>query len=205
MKLLSRIDLYTGLILLCVVLLPICGWWCMKTHEGIKSCQQTVRSAGLLLEEIGSLQKKIEIVNLNKASSTMEPGVFLQKQIITAASNKVLRANDITVIGPKEEPAVIPGSRQRVSDFVVTVDWKRKDLALKLDFIEAMLWNCESGAGHDRTKTSFPSIWRLRDLDIVNVTDEKKFQRFDTPPPELEDRWTIRQLKFARREPKIKK
>ena len=75
---------------------------------------------------------------------------------------------------------------------------------MKLDFIDAMLWNCESGAGLTGARTGLQSVWRLRQLEIVNATDERKFQRYDTPPPELQDRWYIKQLKFARREPKTK-
>lgn len=204
MSFLKNLDLYTVLIVLCVLLLPVCAWWCYNTNEEIKLCQSAVREAsrpGGLLEQIGALQKKVEIVNQNRGGSRLNPVGFIEGQIIAAASNGGLGSSDFGLNSPKEEPATIPGSKQKVSDYVVTVDWRRKDLEVKLDFIEAVLWNCESGAGVSGA-TGAPSIWRLRALEIVNMTDDKKTARFDTPPPELEDRWAIKKMQFARREPR---
>ncbi|MCR9244715.1 MAG: hypothetical protein NXI31_06770 [bacterium] len=203
---LSQLDLYTGLILLCVILLPVCGWWCYQTNEEIKQCEKARRDATRsngLLEKIGALQKKVEVVNNSNATLTRTPRQFFETQILVAAANGGLSANDFGLVGPKEEPLTIPGSRQKAVDHVMAVDWKRKDLPLKLELIQALLWNCESGAGMDPTK-QMQSVWRLRTLDITNISDGKSrtFASFKTPPPELEDRWSITKMEFARREPR---
>lgn len=205
MKSLGSIDLYTGLIIVCVVLLPVCGWWCMKTTEQIDKCEKSVREAtrrGGELEEIGGLQKKIEVVNDNRGGNDpTNARTYFEGQIFAAASRGGgLKETDFTFSGPTPEPARISGSKQKATDHVLDVRWTNKELALRLDFIESLLWNCESGAGLNST-SSLQSIWKLRDLSIVNMTEEKALQRNDTPPKELKDRWSIRMMKFARREP----
>ena len=46
------------------------------------------------------------------------------------------------------------------------------------------------------------SVWKLRDLQLINATDERMLTQFKTPPPELVDKWSIKSMKFARREPR---
>lgn len=204
MKALKNLDLYTVLILLSLVLLPVCGWWCSKTNEAIVASQKAIveatRSNGLI-EQIGQLQKKIEVVNQSRGGLDLnKPGPYFESQIMAAGTG--IGVTDFGIEGPRENVLTVPGSKQRVADYVVDVQWKRKDLVLKLDFIEAMLWNCESGAGQSGA-TNLQSIWKLSNLEIVNTTDEKSLiQQFNEPPPELQDQWQIKTLKFTRREPR---
>ncbi|MCA8954043.1 MAG: hypothetical protein KDE27_31335 [Planctomycetes bacterium] len=205
MKFLQKIDLYTALILLCVVLLPVCGWWVYKTQQDIEACKAAVARADRkngTLEQIGALQKKIEIVQNNRSGGTKEPATFFDRQILVAAANGGLSSNDFQLKGPREESVTIPGSKQPASDFVMEVDWSKCETPMRLELVEALLWNLESGAG--AAAGGLQSIWRLRELEIVNTTDEKLLTRFDTPPPELEDRWKIKRMEFARREPRKK-
>jgi hypothetical protein len=129
------------------------------------------------------------------------PRPYFQGQIIAAAAGGAgLKTDDFGLSDPKEEPATMGSSRQRAADYVVDVTWNRDEFSVSLAFVYAVLFNCESGAhgggqGH-------PSIWKLRELHIVNATDERLTTSFKTPPPELADSWIIRTMKFARREPR---
>ena len=95
------------------------------------------------------------------------------------------------------------GSRQSATDYVVKIEWQRRggvDFPLSRDLVFAVLFNCESGARGNRT-TAAPSVWKLRSLRIVNETAQKIMTRTETPPQPLEDKWVVRDMQFARREP----
>ena len=207
MNFLRKLDLYRGIILLCVVALPLCGWWCVTLQDSIVLCKdaiyQATRSGGLL-EQIGALQKKVELVGQNRFSTTdaiKDPPRYFDGQILLAASQD-LQSNDFGLEAQKEEPAVMSGSKQRATDFVVGVTWKRKDLAVKLAFIYAVLFNCESGNKTGVVRVGQQSVWKLRDLEIVNAAAADN--NFNAPLPELEDRWMIKKMHFARREPRAR-
>lgn len=207
MRFLRSMDLYKVVILLSLIGLPLGGWYCMKLDDDIaaseKAIQEAKRSGGLL-EQIGNLEKKVEVVVQNKLSTSDTinmPRRYFEGQILQAGGAN-LKTDDFGLTDPKEEPVTIPGgSRQRASDFVVDVTWPRTDFSVGLDFVYAVLFNCESGAGAG-LGGSGQSIWKLRDLQLVNATDERLLTSYKTPPPELADKWTIRSMKFARREPR---
>jgi hypothetical protein len=206
MNFLRSLDLYKVVILLSVVLLPLGGWYCLKLDEDILASQKAVQDAkraGGLLEQIGTLQKKVEVVVQNKLSTSDTinmPRRYFEGQILQAGGAN-LKTDDFGLTDPKEEPATIPGSKQRASDFVVDVTWPRNEFSVQMAFVYALLFNCESGAGAGLAGAG-QSIWKLRDLQLVNATDERLMTSYKTPPPELSDKWTIRSMKFARREPR---
>lgn len=202
MNFLRSLDLYMVVILLSVVLLPLGGWWVVTTEHEIDLSQKAIREAtrpGGTLEQIVALQKKVDVVVQNKltTSDTINmPRRYFEGQILQAGGAN-MKTDVFGLSDPKEEPVSLPGSKQRASDFVVDVTWPRNDFPVKLDFVYAVLFNCESGAGGGGQ-----SIWKLRDLQLVNATDEGLLRSYKTPPPELADKWTIREMKFARREPR---
>lgn len=205
MKLLGSLDLYKVVILLSLVLLPVGGWMIWRIDQDIEASQKAIREAkrsGGLLEQIGALQKKVEIVVQNRLSTSDTiklPRRYFEGQIMQAGGQN-LKADDFGLPGdPKEEAVSLPGSKQRASDFVMDVTWPRKDFSVQLDFVYAVLFNCESGAG---AGGAGQSIWKLRNLELVNATDEGLTRTKKTPPPELADKWLIRDMKFARREPR---
>lgn len=204
MNFLRNLDLYKAIVLLSIVLLPFGFWMIKRQDDEIDACKRTIaaatRSNGLL-EQIGSLQRKVEIVVQNKRSmsdSIKNPGTYFEEQIL-AASNGVLKPNDFNPSPPLVQNQTLK-SKQRIADYVVDIAWARKDLPLPLDFVFAVLWNCESGARLNAQQAQ-QSVWKLRALEIVNATDDRLLRDNRTPPAQLEDKWTIKVMKFARREP----
>ena len=205
MNFFKEMDLYKGIILLSVVLLPLGGWWISSLDEQIVLCEtaryQATRRGGFL-EDIGKYQGQIGIVASNRVSKTVEdPRTYFEGQILAVSPD--LKPDDFS---PKE---MTSGStsrgrgRQRWVDKVWSIDWgkqrDRKDV--KMDFVYAVLFNCESGAGAGGVARGAPSVWRLHKLELVNSagTDFRRSKK--TPPAELEDRWKIQHMEFARREP----
>ena len=206
MKFLREMDLYKAIVLLSVVLLPLGAWLIKGLNEEIAACRRTIVDATKpsgILEQIGSLQRKVEVVVQNRQSTTdaiTAPGTYFEGQILAASAGGGIKVSDFQPREPKGERATLP-SKQNVEDFVVDIDWVRRDMVVPLDFVFAVLFNCESGA-RAAGDAAQQSVWKLRTLQIVNATNDALLNRHLTPPPELEDKWTIREMRFARREPR---
>ncbi len=218
MKFLRSLDLYKVIVLLSLVLLPVGYLLVRQLDESIIACKRTVAEAtrnGGLLDQIGALQRKVEIVDKNKTIATgivSQPRTYFEGQILgSAAAGTNLKTSDFA---PNEAPAentVLQKGKQAVTDHIVVVDWSSKDrsreLTVTLDFVYSVIFNCESGArSANRAAAAVAdgqrSIWKLRELELVNMTDEQVFSRHRTPRAELADKWKIKNMKFARREPR---
>lgn len=210
MSFFKQMDLYKGIILMSALLMPACVWWISGIEEQITLCQAAKRTAtkrGGYLEEIGKLKKQIEVVAQNRRSESIEnPTAYFEPRIRAASPDH--RVDDFSLKQPQSESVTIGGrgGRQKAVDQVVTVDWGKgkSRREFQLDFVYAVLFNCESGARAGGGAAGPPSVWRLRDLELRNVTADKLLSGKKTPPPELGDRWHIREMKFARREPRAK-
>lgn len=206
MSFFKDMDLYKGIILLSVILLPLGGWWISNLDEQIGQCEAALRTAtksGGYLEEIGKLQKQIEVVAQNRRSVSIEdPRTYFEGQILAVSPD--LKPDHFSPSQPKGENVTI--GRQKAVDQVVSIDWGRGGdrKEVKMDFVYAVLFNCESGARAGGVSNGPPSVWRLRSLKLSNVTTDKIMGRKKTPPPEIDDRWYIKEMKFARREPRVK-
>lgn len=210
MSFLRDIDLYKGVILLSLILLPLAGWWIYRAGEEIKAAERAVVEAsrnGGYIEEIGKLQRQIEIVERNKTSASqakLDHGTYFQGQIYQSAKNQAIGTNDFQVSAAREEGATT-GSKQSAKDYVVKIDFVKrgnKDLLFTRELLFAVLFNCESGARGGESQ--LPSIWKLRSLELRNEALAGGGSTVGTPPLELEDSWVIRKLEFARREPAAK-
>lgn len=204
MKWLQSLDAYTALILVCLLAAPVLGWWCYDQQQQIDACQKAIADAPRILEDIGAMQKKVEIVVQNRSvtsAATQSPREYFEGQILAAASQNLSR-NDFTLNDPVEDNVTI--GKQAVTDFTAEVKWLRKDLSLPLAFIYAVLFNCESGARAGGDAAAVQSVWKLRKLEIVNATSDKFTSATPdfAPPLELEDRWQVRAMSFVRREPR---
>ena len=206
MSFLKTMDLYKGIILMSVLLLPAGAWWVNDLQKKIESCEASLRDstrAGGWLEEIGSLQKKIEMVAQNSRTTSRaieNPAVYFQGQIMSVSSN--IRANDFNPGKSKPENTTV--GKQKVTDHVVDIKWgtSSNKTKVRMDFIYAVLFNCESGARKGVEATGSPSVWRLRDVHVQNASADGWLSRKRTPEPEMEDAWYIKKMKFARREPR---
>jgi hypothetical protein len=205
MNFLRSLDLYKAIVLLSLVLLPL-GWWQIERQEqDILACRTAIRAAtqnGGVLEEIGSLQRKVELVVENKRSlqdAVQQPAQYFEEQIQLAGGAQLKTTDFQPLPGTQENDTLKGKSRQQITDHIVNVTF-RKDLLVPMDFVFAVLWNCESGARNSANKTQ-ESVWKLRELQLVNGTDERLIGQGKTPPAGLEDKWSIKALRFARREP----
>ena len=120
--------------------LPL-GWWQVKKlDQEIAACEQTVAAArrpGGLIEEIGQLQRKVEVVVQNKRSmsdSIKDPRTYFQGQLLQSGSQ--LKVNDFSLQDARPEQTTLP-SKQPVTDYVIAIDWpNKKDLPVGLDVVE---------------------------------------------------------------------
>lgn len=206
MKFFRDMDLYKGIILISVVLLPVGYWWITTLEDQIQASQAALNNATRprgYLEQVGSLQGKIALVEQNRRIQSdviSEPRNYFEQQIL--AVNSTLKPNDFTPREGNPEPATLP-TKQRVVDHVVNIDWGsgRDKKAYPLDFVYAVIFNCESGALRNGQVTASPSVWRLRTLKLENATNATALRTHKVPPPELQDSWHIATMQFARREP----
>jgi hypothetical protein len=208
MSLFRPMDVYKGIVLMSAVVLPLGWWWISTLDENIRLCRNTISEStkpGGLLEQIGGLQKKVEVVVQNRRNTSdaiKAPGTYFAGQIL-AAGGAGIKQDDFTLpTEPKEEAAVTGSAKQKASDYVAEISWKRSDLAVQMGFIFAVLFNCESGARMGGEQVGQQSVWKLRELNVVNATDERLVTGKRTPPAELQDKWSIKKMTFARREPK---
>jgi tellurite resistance protein len=204
----KEMDLYKGVILASVLLLPAAGWWIQKNRQGIEAANRAVveatRSHGVL-ERIAELQRQIDIVESNRVNAsdaTEQHSLYFQRQIYSSDKNRTLEKDDFSIGAVRPEAAYTGNSRQRATDHVVEIQFAKrenKDKLLPREFLFAVLFNCESGA---RVGGAAPSIWKLRSLSIQNASvKDLAGTSSKTPPAEFEDQWIVKDLKFARREP----
>lgn len=203
----KNLDLYKGLILACLLLLPAGGYWVYTLQKQIKECDIAIAAAtrtGGVIEQIGELQRKMDTIKSNRTllESLTNPGFYFDKQIRLSDKSGTISSEDFSIPAIKDVTGTI--NKQKFVDKEQDILFGKKgtgtnDRTFGRDFIWALLYNCESGAG------TGSSIWKLRKLEIVNATDDKKLNSKRTPPPELEDKWTIRELRFARRQPNVGK
>ncbi len=205
MSFFRNMDLYKAIVLLSLVLLPAGGWMVKLIDDDLVACKKAIHDAtkaGGVVEEIGSLQRKVEVVIQNQrglSDAINAPRTYFEEQIL-AAGGSGLKTNDFQPSEPKEESVTLK-SKQRIVDYVADVTWPRKELLVSMDFVYAVLFNCESGARQAGDQVQ-QSVWKLRELTLVNSTDERTISGHNTPPPELLDKWRITNMKFARREPR---
>lgn len=206
MNFFRNMDLYKGLILACLLLLPVGGYWVYTLDKHIDECHRAIAAATRkdgVLEEIGQLERKMDLIKSNRSllDSLKDPGFYFDKQIRLSDKSGTLSSEDFSVPPIKDVPGRL-NKQQKYIDKEQDIVFGKKgtginDRTFGRDFIWALLYNCESGAG------AGTSIWKLRKLDIQNATDDKKLAAYRTPLPELEDKWIIRDLKFARRQPDV--
>ena len=209
MSFFKDLDLYKGVILASLILLPGAGWMIHKRQQQIDAAQVKLRAAkreGGHLTEIGEMIQQIQTVENNRitGSGAGQYSVYFEDQVLAADRTKTFKSSDITISQAKQRNGVT-GSKQRANDFAVTIDFKT-DFKATWEFLFAVLYNCESGArlAGQESQQSMASIWKLSKLDIRNASFEE-VRNGATPPLPFQDAWIVRKngLEFARREPKL--
>ncbi len=189
-----EMDLYKGIILASLVLLPAAGWWAWSLQTSIEKGELAIRQAegsGGLLQSIGGRQKEIEEVKANQRTvGTSDHRTFFQTRIIKSSPTPL--SDDDYVIGVEVDRSL---RSLNAIDSEVSIEFKRRGreaFALPRDYINALLFNFENP----------PSIWKLRYLKLTNE-DIKGLggRRGLAPPPELADSWLLDRLVYARRRP----
>jgi hypothetical protein len=208
MNLFRSMDLYKGIIVLSLLLAPVGAWWVMSLRASIDETQKSITAAtrpGGLLDEIGSLERGMDVVKDNRtiADSVSNPAIYFQGQILASAGGHISQS-DFTVPPPQKKPGSV--DKQRFIDYEQSVLFERKEngrneMKLPRDFIWAVILNCEFGlGGASSASAAANSVWKLRELDMTNAASED-LRGNKTPPPELTDDWLLKKLVFARRAP----
>ena len=186
-------DLYKGIILAAVAMIPAAGWWAWSLQQRIQAGEIAVRRAegrSGLLQQIGTMQRDVEEVHRNKRQGIAgDYRTFFQSQIFKS-SQTPLSASDFTISTEQDRKV----SSLRAIDSEVTIEFKRngKDqYALPRDYINALLYNFENAS----------KMWRLRHVRIRNENTERLVSQKRPPPPEFGDQWLVERLVFARRSP----
>ncbi|MGE3173942.1 MAG: hypothetical protein AB7O97_15055 [Planctomycetota bacterium] len=208
MSFFQNMDLYKGVILGSVVLLPAAGWWIKTTQDGIDEANRAVIAAtrsGGYIEEIGRLEQQLRTVDRNSRAmsvGTGNPDLYFDRQIIISATGNRIDKNQFKINPPREDPAMT--GKQPVTDHIVKIDWLPrggKDYAFSMEFLFAVLFNCETGWTGSATQ-DLPSIWKLYSLKIDNEELQKLAVQQMAPPPQVADQWIVSKMEFARREPR---
>jgi hypothetical protein len=209
MKSLKNLDLYKGVILLCLIALPGVWLWIRSTQQSIERAEQAILDAtrpGGYLEEIGMLQKQLRTVEDNRSNASNQTGnvsTYFEEQIFRSAVAGQINKNQFNISPPREEPATT-GKKQLVKDIIVKIDWMPlggKEFVFTRAFLFAVLFNCESSA-RSKDSAPLPSIWKLHTIKLVNGTASKLASQQLAPPAELQDEWIVTNMQFARREPR---
>lgn len=192
MSLFRDMDLYKGIIILSLLLIPGALGFVFWVQGELQAAQAAVAAAERPrtgeIEKIGALQRQFETVDQNAASvrtSGGSPAVYFQNQI-TTSSKGTIGANDYEV--SPEKTSAVPGRRD-AQDQLVSINF-RKGLVLPRALIHALVFNCESAG---------VQVWKLRRLRVSNVEIAKL--RNQAPPQTVADDWEIGTLEFARRKP----
>lgn len=212
MNFFREMDLYKWVIVASLLLLPAAGWWIKKSSDDIQAAKKAITEAtadrgrdSAWLTEIGKLQSQIELVNNNKLSigdATEQPQVYFETQIFRSVKDGMKKDQFQFKPQRQEERAVAGSEKQRANEFIIGIDFVKgagKEFEMSREVLQAILFNCESGAKDRGVQAQ--SIWKLSSLSVANATAPMLLTTHKTPPPDLEDRWVVKDLQFARREP----
>jgi hypothetical protein len=204
---LPKLDLYKGVILASLVLLPAVGWWIKRTRDTIDATNRAITDAtkpGGNIEEIGKLLKQLEVVETNRFNASAQladPRVYFERQLFLSAQGGIAR--DAFSFKAEKTDQVTLG-KQHATDHIVPIDFTptagKKEFIFSRELLFAVLFNCESGFGGEKAST-VTSIWKLYSIKATNASLQKEASQQLTPPAEIEDRWLVTNLQFARREP----
>ena len=198
----EKLDLYKVIIVLCLVAMPVLGYFVWKMDQNLKAARSALAQATLQgrgtqsgdIEAIGTLMSQI---NKMKEVSKTEAGgdshrVAFQRAIQNTQASG-LKLDDFT-IGDIKNTGLTLDNRRQATQQSFSIDFKRDGsrLPLSREFVNAMLFNCEKDGAWKLSQ------FRMRNKDTMTSGTTK------TPPPEIGDEWFIETLTFARKVPSTK-
>jgi hypothetical protein len=208
MKFLRDMDLYKGVILATLICLPIVGYWIKGCNNEIVLTEKAISEAtspGGYIDKIGKLFAGIELVEQNKlvmSDATKDAKVFLEGQIANSRQPPIESSN-LTIKPTSEERRIGVTDKQLVIDYAMAIEFPKqagKDFELNRATLQAILFNCESGARGANVKAQ--SVWKLLGLSVQNASISSLLSNHKAPPQTIEDRWIVKNLSFVRRAPK---
>lgn len=196
----AKLDLYKAIIILCLLAMPVLGYFIWKMQEQLKAGQQALALATLQgrgnqsgdIEAIGTLMAQVDKM---KDTSKLQDGADSHRVAFQSAIQKTnasgLKLDDFTIGDIKVSPITLD-SKKQASQQSFQIDFKRDNVRLPLsrDFINAMLFNCEKEGAWKLSQ------FRMRNKDVLAAGSTKN------PPPEVSDEWMVETLTFARKIPK---
>ncbi len=196
MTMFKPMDLYKGIVLACVVLLPVSLgflWWIDGQREKALQAIRIAEQPKGELEKIGETIRKLETVASNSTRGGDAESYRLYFERMITLSSPGISTNDFQLTN--ENSTSVPNN-SKAEDLTVGVSFKRagKEFDLPRDFVHAVALNCESGGSQ---------IWKLRSLKIRNAEVIEATKGRKAPPKTVDDgKWKLEKLEFARRRPK---
>lgn len=196
MSLFRDMDLYKAIILLSVLLLPASVgylYWVDGRLEVARAARSNALKSKGELERIGEICQNLSTVksNAGRSDDSVSSALFFERTILATSSDGGIGANNLQ-IGNERELNV---SKEKATDIQVRVSIKdgNKDKPLPRNFVSAILYNLEESGSQ---------VWKLRELDMVNIEADKFRPRArEAPPKTVEDVWKLPNMTFARRVP----
>ncbi|MEO0481596.1 MAG: hypothetical protein AAF196_19165 [Planctomycetota bacterium] len=190
------LDIYKVILLASILLVP--GAWGYASfldgkYKEAKTRHAAALRAGGVIHEIGRLSAQLESIKRNADRGVdQEPKLFFKNQIQNTDRSGQIKSTSFTVTTDDPSDRLRGRSSGRRSvDVTADIDFVEKDLTLSREYINALLFNCESQG---------VQIWKLRELSIENEA-LKGFKPNVIPPQTVENKWRINRLVFARRKP----
>jgi hypothetical protein len=198
--LLAKLDLYKAIILICLLAMPVVGYFVWDLQKQIKDARSAVASATRLgtntspgdIEAVGMTMAQVNKLRGKPVENAdTDHTVALQKQILTAIKN--LKVDEFKLSKINEAMVTVDKTRQATNQ-AVTVEFKRttgEPIPLEREQISKAIFNIESQLA-----------WKLSALKIRNQQLKKLGAPPAAPPLETNDEWMVERLEISRKVPK---
>ena len=200
-RLFAKLDLYKSIIIVCLLAMPVIGYFIWNLQQKIRTGKQAIDRALLVnardtqlgdLEAIGMLKTQVEkLKNKPQESSAADSyRVSFQSQLLRAIPG--LKVDDYTISEKRTSQLTIDKNRYATNE-VVSIEFKRagnQKYPLTRDSVFAALFNIESQTAWKLFK------FRMKNKEMLASAAQK------TPPPELPDEWQVETMEFSHKVPR---
>ena len=194
----ANMDLYKGILLASVVLMPAAAFWGYQLDQQVtegNAALTNLRKRNGDLEQIGQYMEQIKNQQTNKSKDFQDYTTFFDTQVYKSAKSGLKEEDFKVAPRPEVNVTVKPGGQTvRAKDIEIEISFAKNGkerFPLSRAFINQVMQNCEG----------MSQIWKLRELKIRSQTMLSRGRRTTAPPPEIGDDWLVERMVFARREP----